>query len=168
LRYTRFITIEKDQEIDLGRMGRRMHGEAWMLVMVLAMTWVLMPMPSSAQTTERPGPCWEAVDACIKRHVNESATNPEFDSHSPKFNPRKLLCCPLIQQIARADVPCFCSIGPTLHHTPQGANLTSALIFCDAFDSLASFDTTCKGMSCSLFQVLHLCRAISAQKCSSL
>lgn len=137
-----------------------------MLVMVLAMTWLSMPMPSSAQTTVKVGPCWERVDACIQRNVNQNTTNPEFDSRSPKFNPRKLLCCPLIKQIARADVPCFCSIGPILHDTPQGANLTRSLIFCDAIDSLSSFDTTCKGTCCSFFQVHHLWRPISAQQYS--
>jgi len=157
---------QKDQESNPVRMGGRTHIEVAMLVMVLAMTWLSMPMPSSAQTTVKVGPCWERVDACIQRNVNQNTTNPEFDSRSPKFNPRKLLCCPLIKQIARADVPCFCSIGPILHDTPQGANLTRSLIFCDAIDSLSSFDTTCKGTCCSFFQVHHLWRPISAQQYS--
>jgi len=106
-------------------------------------------MPSSAQQ------CWKNIVDCLDEHFNQTS-KPEFDSSSPSFNGTEFFCCPLIQETAQNEKPCFCEMNTAVHQNPtNGTGVLKLLSFCDVTDSesLDSFDTFCSGTNIMFYSV---------------
>lgn len=136
------------------------------LVMVLGMMCLSTRIsPSTAQNllNENSMPlCWEKISNCILDHLNESNSEPQFDTSSPLFNLSETLCCPLIQQTVENDRQCFCYINTAIHDNPSlGTNFTSLFSSCEVADSLDSLNNLCQGMYyyvCISLQFCTFCR----------
>ncbi|KAJ8420289.1 hypothetical protein Cgig2_030500 [Carnegiea gigantea] len=108
---------------------------------VVGTVWLstILIMPSSAQQ------CWKNIADCLDEHFNQTS-KPEFDSNSPSFNGTEFFCCPLIQEAAQNEKPCFCEMNTFVHQNPSNnTGVLKLLNFCGVTDSesLDSFDAFC-------------------------
>ncbi|KMT12567.1 hypothetical protein BVRB_5g098120 [Beta vulgaris subsp. vulgaris] len=107
----------------------------------------LSPSPSGASPAAEPASsetCWEEIGQCLTNNVN--STEPQFDTSSPSFNVTEFFCCPLIQESARNEKQCFCTMNTVITQDPSLApNVTQLLGACGIADSVASLNSFCQG-----------------------
>uniref|UniRef100_A0A803N3N5 Uncharacterized protein n=2 Tax=Chenopodium quinoa TaxID=63459 RepID=A0A803N3N5_CHEQI len=90
-------------------------------------------------------PCWKQINDCIGGNVNRSESEPKFDPSSPLFNATELLCCSMMQQTARIEKQCFCSINTFIQENPSFAeNTTDILSVCSIAGSVDSLSGICE------------------------
>ncbi|XP_021725660.1 uncharacterized protein LOC110692892 isoform X1 [Chenopodium quinoa] len=117
----------------------------------------ITPAPQPSPPLEFEAVCWREIDHCIDRSHNRSELEPTLNPSSPAFNLTEFLCCPLMQQTARIDKECFCTIKPFLEENPdQITNTTLVMSACNIVTSITSLNNFCQGSSNPTTKALSL------------